>query len=82
MASGVPVLGTPVGGTQEILGKFDPNFLFQDTTSDAMVALIIEKYLIIKENSEKWREISKKCRRFVEDNYSWEKHVDALEKYF
>jgi glycosyltransferase involved in cell wall biosynthesis len=82
MASGVPVLGTPVGGTKEILGKFNPKFLFKDTTSDSLAALIIVKYQIIKENPEEWQEISLKCRHFVENNYSWEKHVDALEKYF
>jgi glycosyltransferase involved in cell wall biosynthesis len=80
MASGVPVLGTPVGGTKEILGKFDPSFIFKDTTPDSIAELIIEKYHIIKEDPEKWSEISTSCRRYVEENYSWEKHVDALER--
>ncbi len=80
MASGVPVVGTPVGGTLEILGKFDSEFIFKDTTPEAMAELIIEKYRIIKQNPDKWIEISKNCRKFVEDNYSWEKNVDALEK--
>jgi len=82
MASGVPVVGTPVGGTKEILGQFDPTFLFKDTSASSMAGLIMEKYRIIKEKPDEWKEISKKCRQFVEDNYSWEKHVDALEKYF
>lgn len=82
MASGVPVLGTPVGGTLEILGEFDSSFLFRDTTSDSIAALIEEKCQIIKEKPEEWKEIAKKCRLFVEDNYSWEQHIDALEKFF
>jgi len=82
MASGVPVLGTPVGGTKEILTQFDPTFLFKDTSPESMASLILEKYHIIKNNYEEWRKISKKCRQFVEENYSWEKHVEVLEKFF
>jgi len=33
LACGVPVLGTPVGGTKEIIGRFDPDFLFKDTAA-------------------------------------------------
>ena len=80
MASGVPVLGTPVGGTREILAKFDPGFLFKDTTPEAIASLIIENYLKIKETPQEWSEISHRCRRFVELHYSWEKNVDATEK--
>lgn len=80
MASGVPVLGTPVGGTREILGKFCPGFLFKDTTPASISELIIEKYRTIKDSPEKWNDISASCRRFVEENYSWEKHVCALER--
>lgn len=82
MASGVPVLGTPVGGTKEILGKFDPGFLFKDTSPDAMAKLILEKYQLIHHNPEVWNDFSKRCRQFVEENYSWEKNVDALETLF
>lgn len=79
MASGVPVLGTPVGGTKEILGRFDKSFLFNDTSPDAMADLIIEKLSITRKNPKQWQEACKKCRRYVEENYSWEKHIDTLE---
>ncbi len=79
MASGLPVVGTPVGGTKEILEKFDQNFLFKDTTPDSMAALILEKYRQMKEHPAEWAQIGARCRRFVEENYSWEKNVDALE---
>lgn len=82
LASGVPVLGTPVGGTKEILSKFDPGFLFQDTSPASLTDLISEKLDIIKNHPEKWQKISLKCRRFIEENYSWKRHVDALEKHF
>ncbi len=79
MASGVPVLGTPVGGTKEIIAKFDSDYLFKDTDPDSMAALIIENYCKIKEDPESWKHISHQCRQFVENNYSWEKNVDCLE---
>ena len=42
LASGVPVLGTPVGGTVEILNRLDSQYLFSDTSSEAMAELIIK----------------------------------------
>lgn len=82
MASGVPVLGTPVGGTKEIISRFDTSFMFKDTTPESMASLILEKYHIIKNHPEEWQKISIECRRFAEENYSWDKHVEELEKHF
>lgn len=82
LAVGLPVLGTPVGGTREILGRFDSSFLFRDTTAEAIAEMILAKYLLIRENPAEWRAICQACRRFVEDHYSWGTHVDALEKLF
>jgi glycosyltransferase involved in cell wall biosynthesis len=79
MASGLPVLGTPVGGTKEILGKFNPHFLFDDTNPESIASLILEKYDIIKKNPQSWKQIANQCRGFVENNYSWEQNVDSLE---
>ncbi len=80
MASGVPVLGTPVGGTREIIGRFDSNFLFQDTSPDSMADLILENYHTITGNPQKWQAIRHACRLFAEAHYSWEKNVDSLEE--
>jgi len=79
MASGVPVLGTPVGGTKEILSKFDPKFLFKDTTPEAMAALIVANYREFKTCPQEFRDNSRRCRRFVERYYSWEQNVNSLE---
>jgi glycosyltransferase involved in cell wall biosynthesis len=82
LASSTPVLGTPIGGTKEILEQFDPSFLFKDTTPNSMAELIMEKYDIIHHHPGQWKKISKKCRDFVEANYSWDKNVNTLEKLF
>jgi glycosyltransferase involved in cell wall biosynthesis len=82
MAAGLPVLGTPVGGTKEILGNFDSSFLFKAIDPNSMAQLIVEKYELIKQNPQKWKQISHQCRNFVERNYCWEKNIDALEDLF
>jgi len=80
MASGLPVIGTPVGGTKEILGKFNPEFLFDDTQPDSIAKLALEKYLIIRNNPQRWKQISEQGRKFVEDHYSWKQNVDSFER--
>ncbi len=80
LASGVPVLGTPVGGTMEILTKFDQSYIFRSSAAEDMSDLISETCLRFRENPKLWERTSKYCRRFVEQNYSWRHNVDWLEK--
>ena len=79
LASGVPVLGTPVGGTVEILNRLDSQYLFSDTSSEAMAELIIKTCQKFRSNPKLWQDVSSQCRLFVEENYSWKKNVDLLE---
>ena len=82
LASGVPVLGTPVGGTVEILGKLAPKYLFKDTTPESMASLIVQTCQQFKNNPGLWEEVSSKCRQFVEENFSWDKNIASLEELF
>jgi glycosyltransferase involved in cell wall biosynthesis len=82
LASGTPVLGTPVGGTKEILGRLDSRYLFRDTTPEAIAELIMETCLQFKDNPSLWQNLSSRCRKFVEAYYSWEENVNTTEKLF
>ena len=78
LASGLPVFGTPVGGTKEILRNIDPNFLFDDTSPDSMSKLL-QDFL---ENPEPIFALKEKCRIEAEKKYDWNLSVNRLEKIF
>jgi glycosyltransferase involved in cell wall biosynthesis len=83
LASGTPVLGTPVGGTQEILARLeDGRFLFQNTSSEAIAGLITETCRGYLDHPDRWHLDSRRCRQYAEQHYSWETNVDATERLF
>lgn len=82
LASGLPVLGTSIGGTKEILRQLNSDFIFKDTTPESISKMIIENYKLIKKNPQKWEKISYRCRTFIEHNYSWENNIDTIEELF
>lgn len=82
LACGVPVLGTPVGGTVEILSRLDSKYLFRDTQPKSMAELIIKTCQEFKDNPELWQDVSYQCRSFVEKHYSWEQNAKSLENLF
>lgn len=82
LASGLPVLGTPVGGTKEILGKFDPSFIFASFEPRSIAESILEKYFNFKKEPQMRMEVSNRCRDFVERHYSWEKNIDSIERIY
>jgi glycosyltransferase involved in cell wall biosynthesis len=80
LASGTPVLGTPVGGTQEILSRFDKRFLFRDISNESISGLIVKTCQGYLNQPDKWRLDSQRCRHFAEKYYSWETNVAATER--
>ncbi len=80
LASGTPVLGTPVGGTREILQGNAPGRLFRDTTPSAMAELIIQEAVLLVKEPGRREELSRVCRAFTERNYGWDQNVAATER--
>lgn len=75
LACGTPVLGTHVGAIPEVLGAFDSSLLFESRRAHIMAERIV-KFIRDRE----WEKFSpERCRRFVEEHYSWERHIQKLE---
>jgi glycosyltransferase involved in cell wall biosynthesis len=79
LSAGLPVLGTPVGATPEILRPLDPRLLFDSAEADAMAALILEHHRAARRDPDQLAELGRRCRRYVEERYTWERHIDRLE---
>lgn len=82
LASGLPVFGTPVGGTVEILSQLHEEYLFADSRPEAMAKSIIRYYDRVKRNPALEKDVSNRCRDFAAKNYSWDKNIDTLESIF
>lgn len=78
LACGTPVLGTPVGGTLEILKKLNSDLLFKDASPLAMadgIQRILKKYFA---DQPKYTTLRRQCRMSAEKNYPWERHNQQL----
>ena len=75
MASGLPVIGTAVGGTKEILMQLDEELLIQSITSEAIADKI---YFMLNQDLSLW---GKKTLKFYNENFSWNKHSRDLRSF-
>ena len=82
LASGLPVLGTPVGGTTEILARLGSVFLFDNSTPQAMANGILKALNDWAADQVVYENISQTCRQVAEEHYSWHNHVSKLEDLF
>lgn len=76
LSTGIPVLGTPVGATPEILRNVDKRLIFDDFTSEAMrrgMSWFLHEGMYDET-------IGKKGRDFVKTEHSWEHATDVLEE--
>lgn len=77
MASGVPVMATPIGGSREILSKFNPAMLFKSANSGDMAAGLIH----MLKHREQWPS-PEQCRNHVLDHYTWDLVTAQVEAVF
>jgi glycosyltransferase involved in cell wall biosynthesis len=74
MASGLPVIATPVGGSREILQSFRPEMLFLSEKSEDMAKGLIR----ILSQKGQWP-TAVECRSHIMANYTWEQVVNQVE---
>ena len=77
LASGLPVMATPVGGNKEILQKFRPELLFKSAASEDMSAGMIRML-----SNRKLLPSRDECREHVLERYTWEHVADQVESVF
>jgi len=78
LASGVPVLGTPVGATKDILQQLDSSLLFNGMEAED----IANSIFYFMQNRRNDMALRKKCREYALQNYSWEKSAEKLEQIY
>ena len=82
LASGLPVLGTPVGGTREVLNELGSDYLFDDSSSQSIATGILNALDGWATNQAAYENVSETCRKVAEQYYSWDNHVNKLEGLF
>lgn len=75
LACGVPVVGTPIGATPEILNRLDPRLVASSADPDALAQAILGGL------DGGWAAAltPDRLHRFVRDHYTWDRHVAAVE---
>jgi glycosyltransferase involved in cell wall biosynthesis len=73
-------LGTPIGGTKEILSAFDPQFLFSDVSPEAIAQGIQAAIRDFFSNAEQYHQLRLRCRKYAAANYSWQRHINRLKE--
>jgi glycosyltransferase involved in cell wall biosynthesis len=80
LACGTPALGTPVGGTVEILRGLGPGHLFQGTSPEAIAELTVRRCLDWQTNPMGYEDLAQRCRRYAEDRYAWHRNVEETDR--
>jgi glycosyltransferase involved in cell wall biosynthesis len=76
LSSGLPVFGTPVGGTTEILKSIDKQLLFRNTDAKSMA----DKIELFLKNPNPVFALKSKCRDEALKKYSWELVTNQFEE--
>jgi len=79
LASGTPVLGTPIGATEEILGKLEGSLVAKGADSESLAVGIAALYRRFKTDPA-WRgRLAEEGRALVLRDYTWARHCEQLE---
>lgn len=79
LASGTPVLGTPVGATNEILGRLDASLLAAGPDAESMATGVEALYRRFTADPEARARLAEAGRALVLRDYTWSRHCERIE---
>ncbi len=79
LASGTPVLGTPVGATDEVLGRLDTSLLARGTDAESLAVGIAALYRRFMADPAERARLSEAGRTLVLHDYTWSRHCERIE---
>ena len=80
LASGTPVLGTPVGAIPEILGELQPDLLFEGIEPEAIAHGILKHVEKAQSNPQGYEKLRQRCRDYATAHFGWDRIVERLEQ--
>ena len=75
LASGTPVVGTPAGATPEILAPLDARLVASSCEASSLASTLEAALPLVADEG-----FRRRCRKYAETSYSWERHSERLEK--
>ena len=79
IASGDPVIATPVGATPEILKQIGREWLCSNSSSQALAAKMRERLTWMMQNPEGYKRMRGLCRDLAVHQYAWPRIIDEWE---
>jgi glycosyltransferase involved in cell wall biosynthesis len=79
LASGTPVVGTPIGATSEILGGLDASLLTRGADAESLAAGIAALYRRFTTDPGGRARLSEAGRALVLRDYTWGRHCEQIE---
>jgi glycosyltransferase involved in cell wall biosynthesis len=79
LASGTPVLGTPVGATDEVLGRLDTSLLAKGTDAESLAVGIDALHRRFTADPAARVRLAEAGRALVLRDYTWSRHCERIE---
>jgi glycosyltransferase involved in cell wall biosynthesis len=77
MSCETPVMGTPVGAIPEVLGGFSKEMIFEGCAPEDIAEGVIRFFKQMEKE-----ELARKARRYVVENFAWERIIKRVESLF
>jgi len=79
LASGLPVIGTPVGATPEIIGQFGKSWLCEHSSATSLARKISDRVNWIIDNPQKYHFLRQHLHTIADQKYGWPNIISQWE---